>query len=78
MQCSRLLYPFAWLPTSAKHHGQKVTRLSDFENGKFYLSGDKNAEFVQADHCLRDKHFANKHRQRHAVRRISCKLSLIG
>ena len=33
MQCSRLLYPFAWLPTSAKHHGQKVTRLSDFENG---------------------------------------------
>ena len=32
MQCSRLLYPFAWLPTSAKHHGQKVTRLSDFEN----------------------------------------------
>ena len=35
MQCSRLLYPFAWLPSSAKHHGQKVTRLSDFdfENG---------------------------------------------
>ena len=32
MQCSRLLYPFAWLPTSAKHHGQKVTRLSDFES----------------------------------------------
>ena len=32
MQCSRLLYPFAWLPSSAKHHGQKVTRLSDFEN----------------------------------------------
>ena len=21
-----------WLPTSAKHYGQKVTRLSDFEN----------------------------------------------
>ena len=32
MQCSRLLYPFAWLPRRAKHHGQKVTRLSDFEN----------------------------------------------
>ena len=34
MQCSRLLYPFAWLPRRAKHHGQKVTRLSDFENGQ--------------------------------------------
>ena len=32
MQRSRLLYPFAWLPRRAKHHGQKVTRLSDFEN----------------------------------------------
>ena len=36
MHCSRLLYPFAWLPTSAKHHGQKVTRLSDFENAAFH------------------------------------------
>ena len=35
MQCSRLLYPFAWLPRRAKHHGQKVTRLSDFENAEY-------------------------------------------
>ena len=34
MQCSRLLYPFAWLPRRAKHHGHKVTRLSDFENSQ--------------------------------------------
>ena len=38
-------------------------------DGTLCLSGDKNAEFVQVDHCLRDKHFANKHRR---------KLSLIG
>ena len=37
MQCSRLLYPFAWLPRRAKHHGQKVTRLSDFENTTTYF-----------------------------------------
>ena len=41
MQCSRLLYPFAWLPTSAKHHGQKVTRLSDFENDGYSCAGKK-------------------------------------
>ena len=40
MQCSRLLYPFAWLPRRAKHHGQKVTRLSDFENERRESSVD--------------------------------------
>ena len=39
MQCSRLLYPFAWLPRRAKHHGQKVTRLSDFENANSVCGG---------------------------------------
>ena len=29
------VYPLAWLPRSAKHHGQKVTRLSDFKNKHF-------------------------------------------
>ena len=42
MQRSRLLYPFAWLPRRAKHHGQKVTRLSDFEKfyGQFHVTTD--------------------------------------
>ena len=50
MQCSRLLYPFAWLPRRAKHHGQKVTRLSDFENGF-----TKNAKLV--DTLFTDKYW---------------------
>ena len=65
MQCSRLLYPFAWLPRRAKHHGHKVTRLSDFENRAEERSrpaGFSATDAIAAPHCVVYGTEANKAR----------------
>ena len=56
MQCSRLLYPFAWLPTSAKHHGQEVTRLSDFENA-YVQTRSSSFHVDELSFCISIKNF---------------------